>query len=275
MNLPESLIQMGSKRNIMREIREYGLLRAREVGAEKVLDFSLGNPSVEPPRRVNDFIRELLSGPEAASVHGYTTAQGELGVREKLAASLTRRFGGPYDAGALYLTVGAAAALCCCFRAWACPGDQFILLAPFFTEYTYFITGNGGEPVVVPPDYATFQPDLGALERRMEEALSRIEGAGEVSVVLTLRSGTRQVLAQDVSSARSQEDQEEDRTTVVVSAGSGREEAVALQQIYPQFQGALVVCAGGDDPAVQLKLVEAVSALTGLGSDKISICKGR
>jgi len=110
MNLPESLIQMGSKRNIMREIREYGLLRAREVGAEKVLDFSLGNPSVEPPRRVNDFIRELLSGPEAASVHGYTTAQGELGVREKLAASLTRRFGGPYDAGDLYLTVGAAAA---------------------------------------------------------------------------------------------------------------------------------------------------------------------
>ena len=165
MNLPESLIQMGSKRNIMREIREYGLLRAREVGAEKVLDFSLGNPSVEPPRRVNDFIRELLSGPEAASVHGYTTAQGELGVREKLAASLTRRFGGPYDAGDLYLTVGAAAALCCCFRALACPGDQFILLAPFFTEYTYFITGNGGEPVVVPPDYATFQPDLGALER--------------------------------------------------------------------------------------------------------------
>lgn len=63
MNLPESLIQMGSKRNIMREIREYGLLRAREVGAEKVLDFSLGNPSVEPPRRVNDFIRELAQRP--------------------------------------------------------------------------------------------------------------------------------------------------------------------------------------------------------------------
>ena len=61
----------------------------------------------------------------------------------------------------------------------------------------------------------------------------------------------------------------------MVSAGSGREEAVALQQVYPQFQGALVVCTGGDDPAVQLKLVEAVSALTGLGSDKISICKGR
>ena len=135
--------------------------------------------------------------------------------------------------------------------------------------------GGGAEELPGETSAAGAEFDLDALERRMEEALSRIEGAGEVSVVLTLRSGTRQVLAQDVSSARSQEDQEEDRTTVVVSAGSGREEAVALQQIYPQFQGALVVCAGGDDPAVQLKLVEAVSALTGLGSDKISICKGR
>lgn len=135
--------------------------------------------------------------------------------------------------------------------------------------------GGGAEELPGETAAAGAEFDLDALERRMEAALSRIEGAGEVSVVLTLRSGTRQVLAQDVSSARSQEDQEEDRTTVVVSAGSGREEAVALQQIYPQFQGALVVCAGGDDPAVQLKLVEAVSALTGLGSDKISICKGR
>lgn len=135
--------------------------------------------------------------------------------------------------------------------------------------------GGGAEELPGETSAAGAEFDLDALERRMEEALSRIEGAGEVSVVLTLKSGTRQVLAQDVSSARSQEDQEEDRTTVVVSAGSGREEAVALQQIYPQFQGALVVCAGGDDPAVQLKLVEAVSALTGLGSDKISICKGR
>ena len=136
---------------------------------------------------------------------------------------------------------------------------------------------GGGGAEELPGETAAGGGEFGldALERRMEEALSQIEGAGEVSVVLTLKSGTRQVLAQDVSSARSQEDQEEDRTTVVVSAGSGREEAVALQQIYPQFQGALVVCAGGDDPAVQLKLVEAVSALTGLGSDKISICKGR
>ena len=61
-NLPQDLVQMGTKRNIMREIREYGLLRAREVGAENVLDFSLGNPSVAPPAQVNDTIRAILDG---------------------------------------------------------------------------------------------------------------------------------------------------------------------------------------------------------------------
>ena len=163
-NLPQDLVQMGTKRNIMREIREYGLLRAREVGAENVLDFSLGNPSVAPPAQVNDTIRAILDSPEGASIHGYTTAQGDRSVRQALADSLSRRFGGSYGPGDLYLTVGAAAALCCCFRALACPGDEFVLFAPFFTEYTYFVSGNGGKPVVVPPDYATFQPDLTAFE---------------------------------------------------------------------------------------------------------------
>ena len=162
--LPEDMVQLGSRRNIMREIREYGLLRAREVGAENVLDFSLGNPSVPPPPQVNDTIRAILDGPQGDSIHAYTTAQGDLAVREALAASLTKRFGKHYRPEDLYITVGAAAGLCCCFRALACPGDEFILLAPYFTEYSIFIQGNGGIPVVVPPDYDTFQPDMKALE---------------------------------------------------------------------------------------------------------------
>ncbi|EDN00199.1 putative stage III sporulation protein AG [Pseudoflavonifractor capillosus ATCC 29799] len=109
------------------------------------------------------------------------------------------------------------------------------------------------------------------MERRLEEALSRVDGAGEVTVVLTVKSGARQILAQD--SSRSGE--ESSTSTVVVSTGSGTEDAVVLQQVYPQYQGALVVCPGGGDPAVCLKLVDAVSALTGLGADKISICKSK
>lgn len=113
--------------------------------------------------------------------------------------------------------------------------------------------------------------NLEAFEEKLETILSQVEGAGSVRVVLTLDSGSRQVLAQDV-----------DRdgqgggasTTVTVGQGSGTREVVPLQTIAPEFRGALVVCPGGGNPQVKLKLIEAVSALTGLGSDCISICQG-
>ena len=111
--------------------------------------------------------------------------------------------------------------------------------------------------------------DLTAMEERLARALSRIDGAGEVTVVLTVRDGPRQVLAQD-----SREDQGETET-VVISRGSSTQETVTVQELYPSYQGALLVCPGGDDPSVRLKLTEATSALTGRGADKISISKGK
>ncbi|MFR5025422.1 MAG: hypothetical protein ACLTC3_04190 [Evtepia gabavorous] len=68
---------------------------------------------------------------------------------------------------------------------------------------------------------------------------------------------------------------EEKTETVVLSRGSGSQETVTVQEIYPRYQGALLVCAGGDDPTVRLQLTEAMSALTGLGADKISISQGK
>ena len=114
-----------------------------------------------------------------------------------------------------------------------------------------------------------------ALEEKLEAALTEIEGAGRVQVVLTVQSGMKRVLAQDGSLEQDGSSVQRETQTVVVSAGSGMQETVLVQQIYPQFQGALVVATGGGDPAVRLKLTEAVAALTGLGADKISICKGK
>jgi stage III sporulation protein AG len=112
--------------------------------------------------------------------------------------------------------------------------------------------------------------DLTDFEHRLEEALSKIDGAGEAKVVLTLTSGSRQILAQDL---QRNGEQSSASTTVTVGKGSGTQEVVALQTLAPNFRGALVVCPGGDDPQVRLRLVEAVSALTGLKSDRISICR--
>ena len=113
-----------------------------------------------------------------------------------------------------------------------------------------------------------------ALESRMEEALSRITGVGEVRVVLTLQSTPRRILAQDTQSTVEADATDASLTTVVLSGG-GTEETVTLQQISPQYQGALVVCSGGGNPSVRLQVVEAVSALTGLGADHISVCEGK
>lgn len=117
------------------------------------------------------------------------------------------------------------------------------------------------------------QFDLADMEDRLSQALSKIDGAGEVTVVLTLQDGPRQVLAQDTDQGDVQGG--ERRETVILSRGSSTQETVTVQELYPSYQGALLVCPGGDDPTVRLKLTEATSALTGLGADKISISKGK
>ena len=113
--------------------------------------------------------------------------------------------------------------------------------------------------------------DLEQFERKLEQTLSQIAGAGQTRVVLTVDSGSRRVLAQD-----KERDREGGSTvsTVTVGRGSGTQEVVPLQTLAPSFRGALVVCPGGGDPQVRLKLSEAVSALTGLGTDRISVCEG-
>lgn len=118
---------------------------------------------------------------------------------------------------------------------------------------------------------------VSALEEKLARTLSKVRGAGDVSVMLTVQGGSRRVLAQDAKNTRSADGGSEvQSTTVVVSGGAGAGEGpVLVQQLYPRFQGALVVCSGGGDADVRLKLMEAVSALTGLGADKITICQGK
>lgn len=114
-----------------------------------------------------------------------------------------------------------------------------------------------------------------ALEEQLEEILARIDGAGQVNVMLTVESGMRRIFAQDARLEQETGSLQKESETVIVSSGSGKQETVLVQQVYPQFQGALIVAEGGEDPTVRLHLTEAVAALTGLGADKISVCKGK
>lgn len=116
--------------------------------------------------------------------------------------------------------------------------------------------------------------DLDLLERKLASVLSEIDGAGTVSVALTLKDGGERIYATDEEWAQDTETQEEQTQTVVISTGSGTQEAVLVQQRYPTFQGAVIVCEGGGNAEIRLLITQAVAALTGLGTDRISVCKG-
>ena len=115
--------------------------------------------------------------------------------------------------------------------------------------------------------------DLDALEKKLSRTLSMVEGAGEVTVTLTVKSGMEQVLASDRTTSVSERGSSVEEETVLINTGSGQD-TVLLTQKYPTFQGALVVCEGGDEAEIRLLLTLAVSALTGLGADRITVCKG-
>ncbi|MCI8915809.1 MAG: stage III sporulation protein AG [Oscillospiraceae bacterium] len=117
------------------------------------------------------------------------------------------------------------------------------------------------------------QFDLAALEEKLSQTLSQVEGAGRVTVTLTVKSGMEQVLAADRTTSVTERGNSVEERTVVVNNGSGQEAVVRLER-YPVFQGALVVSQGADQAEVRLVLTQAVSALTGLGADRITVCKG-
>lgn len=133
---------------------------------------------------------------------------------------------------------------------------------------------TGGETVSVAQGELSFS--LEAEERKMEQALSSVAGAGRVKVVLTLQnSGQRLFLRDETKNQSSGLNEEaahsETQTAVVVSRGSGLQDTVLTDRYYPRYQGALVVCDGGGAASVCLELTNAVSALTGLGADKITV----
>ncbi len=115
--------------------------------------------------------------------------------------------------------------------------------------------------------------DLAALEEKLSQTLSQVEGAGKVTVILTVKSGMEQVPLTDRSTAVSERENSVEEKTVVINTGSGQEAVVRVQR-SPVFQGAVVVSQGGDRADVRLLLTQAVAALTGLGADRITVCKG-
>lgn len=168
MSINEKSYAYGAQKSSIREIAAYGAQRKAEIGAENVYDFSLGNPSIPAPDAVRASIERSLELPPA-QLHGYTPAPGLPVAREAVAASLNRRFGTSYAAGDVYLTCGAAASLSINFNAVVNPGDEVIVIAPYFPEYRVWIETAGATCVEVMADASTFQIDVAAVASAVNE----------------------------------------------------------------------------------------------------------
>ncbi|MFR9212221.1 MAG: pyridoxal phosphate-dependent aminotransferase [Anaerovoracaceae bacterium] len=164
----ETMYERGNAPSAIRELFAYGMERKDQIGEDKVFDFSIGNPSVPAPDSVAETIRELADM-APAQLHAYSAAQGLESTRAAIAENLNKRFGTHYTADNLYLTMGAAACLSACFTALIKPGDETIVIAPYFPEYRIWIEFAGGVCVEVPAREDNFQIDLDALEQAITE----------------------------------------------------------------------------------------------------------
>lgn len=135
----QTMYARGAESSKIREIFTYACERKEQIGAEKVFDFSLGNPSIPAPEAVRTSIETSLATVPPEVLHGYTPASGLPDVRARIATSLNARFNTSYQGKDLFMTVGAAASVSCALHALTCPGEEVIVIAPYFPEYKVWI----------------------------------------------------------------------------------------------------------------------------------------
>ena len=141
-------------------------LRAK-YGADKVFDFSLGNPSVPAPDSVREAIIELVNTTDPTVLHGYMSNAGFEDVRQTIAESLNRRFDTKFSAKNLIMTVGAASGLNVILKTILNPGEEVIVFAPYFLEYGAYVRNYDGVLVEISPDTTIFQPNLAEFEQKI------------------------------------------------------------------------------------------------------------
>lgn len=144
--------------------------RLREkYGAENLYDFSMGNPSLPAPESIREAGIRILKETDPWYLHQYMPNLGFAEAREKIAASLNRRFGESYTAENIAMTSGAGGGMNCLLKALMDPGQEVLTFAPYFGEYERYVDNMGCTLKAVPPNLPTFQPDPAALAGSITE----------------------------------------------------------------------------------------------------------
>ena len=151
----------------VKEMFEEGKRLEKIYGKENVYDFSLGNPSIPAPKKVNEAIKEIIENDDPLEVHGYTNNAGFEDIREILAKSINKRFNTNFNKENFIMTVGAASGLNIVFKSILNPEDEVIVFAPYFMEYNNYINGYDGKVVTISPNITTFQPNLDEFKKKI------------------------------------------------------------------------------------------------------------
>lgn len=161
------MVSLVKNSSVIRAMFEEGKKMAAEFGKENVYDFSLGNPSVQPPQAITDAIVETAYDPDLNHVHGYMSNVGFDEVRDKVAESINRRFDTSFTKENIVMTVGAAGGMNVIFKVLLNPGDEVITFCPFFGEYRNYVSNFDARLVEIEPDTETFQPRVDLLKENI------------------------------------------------------------------------------------------------------------
>jgi aspartate aminotransferase len=151
MTISEKMKLFAEKSSWIRKMFEEGAKMKAEFGAENVFDFSLGNPDVPPPDEYNEVIGDIVRD-TSPGVHAYMPNGGYIMVREAIAAKMSMEQGIEVNQGDMLMTCGAAGGLNIVMKSLLNPGDEVILLAPYFVEYNFYVDNHGGISKIVRTD---------------------------------------------------------------------------------------------------------------------------
>ena len=161
MSVSRAIAEQMEHASWIRRMFEIGIQLRKERGAENVFDYTLGNPDVEPPEAVLEALRRVVAGNRPHS-HGYMPNAGFPEVRAAIARRIAERTGMPFTGEDVIMTTGAAGAINTVLKSILDPGDEVIVLNPYFPEYRFYIENHAGRVVPVETD-ERFQPDIGRI----------------------------------------------------------------------------------------------------------------
>jgi len=171
--LSQEIINNLSHSSWIRAMFEEGEKLRKIHGKDNVFDFTLGNPDPEPPKEVKEALKKIVLE-NRPGMHGYMSNAGYQDVRQKIADKISSETGLAFSTDHIMMTCGAAGGLNVALKSILNPGEEVLILAPFFAEYIFYVSNHGGKTVIIPPSKESFDPDLDVLKNSITEKTKAI-----------------------------------------------------------------------------------------------------